>query len=307
MTTPHTIPQGSLVVAYDGSEHADRALRWAAVQASLEKRALDVVHVAGISEIPGAPWAGAGMVSALLVDDLRETARSAVEAAAARVVSRRLDLTTRVHVLDGDPRQVLIDLSQHAHLLVLGSRGRGVVRSLLLGSVSAAVSKHAACPVVVARPTDVDPVGAGVVVGADGSAESVPVIEFAFRQASVRTLPLTVVHCYWDAAVAYGTINPSAGAAGDTEDLRALLAESVAGLSEKFPDVHVSQRLEHGLVDHVLTSGRGWDLIVVGRHPRDLWSRTFVGSMATAVLERAHATVAVVPEASTDERPGASR
>ncbi len=304
MNTARSIPLDSIVVAYDGSEHADRALRWASVQASLEKRALDVVHVAGISEIPGAPWAGAGMVSALLVDDLRETARSAVEAAAARVISRRLDLTTRVHVLGGDPRQVLIELSQHAHLVVLGSRGRGVVRSLLLGSVSAAVSKHAGCPVVVARPVESDPVGAGVVVGADGTHESLPVIEFAFRQASFRTLPLTVVHCYWDAAAAYGSRDLTAGADDDTADLRALLAESVAGLSEKFPDVHVSRRLEHGLVDHVLTSGRGWDLIVVGRHPLDLWSRTFVGSMATAVLERAHATVAVVPEASTDERPG---
>lgn len=53
MTTPHTIPQGSLVVAYDGSEHADRALRWAAV---LERAhaTVAVVPEASTDERPGA-------------------------------------------------------------------------------------------------------------------------------------------------------------------------------------------------------------------------------------------------------------
>lgn len=48
-----------------------------------------------------------------------------------------------------DPREVLIDLSAKAAMIVLGSRGRGPVRSLLLGSVSVAVSQHARCPVSV--------------------------------------------------------------------------------------------------------------------------------------------------------------
>ena len=302
MTTTHTIPPNSLVVAYDGSEHADRALLWAAEQAAAEKRALEVLHVAGIAAVPGAPWSGAGAVSPLLEKDLRGAAQTMVEEAVARVVPDHLEVTSRVHVVEGDPRQVLIDLSEHAHLLVLGSRGRGLVRSLLLGSVSAAVTKHAACPVVVTRPSDADPAGTGVVVGADGTPESLPVIEFAYQQAALRDLPLTVVHCYWDAVAAYAGVNPAVASDGDTEDLRALLAESVAGLSTSYPDVLVNQRLEHGLVDQVLTSGRDWDLIVVGRHPRNLWSRAFVGSMATAVLERARTTVVVVPEAKSDDQ-----
>ena len=53
-----------------------------------------------------------------------------------------------------DPSTLLIQLSSTAHLLVLGSRGRGPVRSHLLGSVGLAVVRHAACPVVVHRPGD---------------------------------------------------------------------------------------------------------------------------------------------------------
>ncbi len=50
-----------------------------------------------------------------------------------------------------DPRQALLALSDEAHVLVLGSHGHGRLKSLLLGSVSAAVANAAHCPVVVHR------------------------------------------------------------------------------------------------------------------------------------------------------------
>lgn len=94
----------------------------------------------------------------------------------------------------GDPRGVLIGLARQAHLIVMGSRGRGTVRSMLLGSVSAAVSKYASCPVAVRRPPRGRAHTCGVVVGSDVTPESVPVVEFAFEQASLRGVPLTVLH-----------------------------------------------------------------------------------------------------------------
>jgi nucleotide-binding universal stress UspA family protein len=145
-------------------------------------------------------------------------------------------------------------------------------------------------------------VAGGVVVGADGTPDSRPVLDFAFRQASLRHLDLTVLHSFWDAVVAAAgfrsaaeeVLNPS-----DLEDLRLVLAESVAGYTETYPDVAVTLTLEHGLVDAALTARSStWELIVVGRHPMDSLVRAVSGSIATAVVERARTTVAVVPEPS---------
>jgi nucleotide-binding universal stress UspA family protein len=202
----------------------------------------------------------------------------------------------------GDPREVLIDLSGDAHLLVVGSRGRGPLRGVLLGSVSAAVSAQAACPVVVCRPPGRDPLQPGVLVGADGTPGSRAVIEFAYRQAGLRELPLTVLHCFWDAAAAVAQYREARGQVvvpPDLEELRADLSEAVAGLAEQYPDVPVTLTLEHGFADQALGPRHGgWDLVVVGRHPMTSLGRVLTGSIATTVVERAHGPVAVVPEGS---------
>lgn len=169
---------------------------------------------------------------------------------------------------------------------------------MVLGSVSATVSRGADCPVFVCRPSGTEESGerVGVLVGADATAESRPVLEFAFRQASLRSLPVTVMHCYW----------PSQGF-HDAERLEEqrrqeaglALAESLAGLREDYPEVPVATRLDQGFIDLVLTHrDLRPDLVVVGRHPAGSLARLFTGTTATAVLERAKAVVAVVPEAA---------
>ena len=267
--------RGSVVVAMDGSEHAERAIRWAAEEAELERRRLVVLAVG-------------------------DRASTSVEDAVASTQLRHPDLCLLPRVVPGDPRQVLVDASAHAFVLVLGSRGRGAMKSLLLGSVSAAVSAQAVCPVVICRPPGDGSVSAGVVVGADGTRESLAVIEFAYRQAFLRRLPLTVLHSFFDATVAVAQYRQARGQETDTpalDDLRAGLSQSVAGLAEDYPGVPVTFDVKHGLADEALAPRHaGWDLIVVGRHPMTSLERLLTGSVATAVLERAHCTVAVVPE-----------
>lgn len=268
-----------IVVGVDGSVHAVRAADWAAEQARLERRALLVVNVG---------------------DD---TSQVAVDLAAA-LRRRHADLDVRPLTLPGEPRQVLLDLSERAALLVVGSRGRGALKSLLLGSVSAALSASAACPLVVCRPDGEQTPERGVLVGADGTPESVPVLEFAYRHAALHQLPLTVLHCFWDAAAAVAEYRRARGEVHEPpelEDLHLTVAESLAGLAELYPDVPVTVTLKHGLADEALAPRHdGWDLVVVGRHPMDSLSRLLVGSIATTVVERSRSTVAVVPQQSSE-------
>ncbi|MFB9763112.1 universal stress protein, partial [Nocardioides kongjuensis] len=138
----------------------------------------------------------------------------------------------------------------------------------------------------------------GILVGADGTPESLPVIEFAFQQASLTGLPLTVVHAVWDEIGAvHGPVMVSPRETG-LDEYRVLLGESVAGISSKFPEVPVDLRLARGMAEDCLSDTSAvWDLIVVGRHPVDSLLRLVTGAVATSVVERSHTTVAVVPQA----------
>ena len=285
--------RGSIVVGVDGSEHADRAIVWAARQAALEHRPLTLLHgfnplartLVGALELEGTDRSE-------LLHVLRRAARAMLEDGLALASKTEPGLEVDAALVDGDARQSLVDASRTARLLVLGSRGRGSVKGLLLGSVSVAVAQLSTCPTVVCRPGRTDASTRGVLVGADGSPASLPVIEFAFRQAALRGAPLTVMHCFWE-IVAAGT-----STADESSDVRLLLAECVAGFAESYPDVEVHLELARGLVDQVLVDkASSSELLVVGRRHKDALARHLHASMAAAVVERASGTVAVVPEA----------
>jgi len=291
-----------VVVGIDGSDDSERALSWAAGQALLERRVLAVVHCTDNTTLRDIAWMDRqSMNHQELAAALRGLSRARLDSACERVAVTAPAVDVVTAMVDFDPRLVLEQLSTEARLLVLGSRGRGPVKSALLGSVSTSLARHARCPVVVCRPSNHSPSATQrVVVGADGSPASVPVLEFAFEQASVHGLPLTVMHCFWDVAAV--RVGPGVVPPPDVDglsDLRLMLSESVAGLAEKYPDVQVTQELARGLVDDCLAD-RTPDaaLVVVGRAAPHGWYRFFHTSCALAVLERAHTNVAVVPEST---------
>ncbi|WP_435770856.1 universal stress protein [Nocardioides sp. SYSU DS0651] len=295
----NNIQPGTIVVATDGSDDADRAIHWAAEQAWYERRLLTVVTATGAPSVPSAPWDARAAAYTAHTQDLVEAAQAVADEALAVVRRMRPGVQASATAVVGDARQVLVDLSADAHLVVVGSRGHGPLRSKLLGSVSAAVSRDAACPVVVCRPPrrrSAQDIDTGVLVGADGTPESLPVIEFAFQQASMRGLPLTLMHSVWDQLAAlHGLV---AAPATEDDEQRLLLAESVAGFAAKFPEVRVELLPARGMPEDCLTADSArWDLIVVGRHPVDTVLRLVTGAVATAVVEHAHTAVAVVPQA----------
>ena len=161
------VPAGTIVVGIDGSPDADRALDWGSTQAALERRPLTLLHAVQASGFPASgTFVAAGMDYGHLLGVLREAGQGLLADARARALAQEPGLEVLEVLSSSDARNELLSLSHRASLVVVGSRGRGPVSSLLLGSVSVSVSKHASCPVVVCRPAptaDGEP-GQGIVV-----------------------------------------------------------------------------------------------------------------------------------------------
>jgi nucleotide-binding universal stress UspA family protein len=136
-----------ITVGVDGSETAALALEWAAEEAQLWGAAVTVVHT---WEYPYfAPKSAVTVASALEAHAEEET-----ESSVAALRAKRPDLNDVAvdrSVVIGSPAKQLIEAAETSDLLVVGSRGRGGFRSLLLGSVSHQVAQHAIVPVVVIR------------------------------------------------------------------------------------------------------------------------------------------------------------
>lgn len=270
------IPAGTVVVGVDGSPSADRALDWAIRYAARERRQLTLAH--GLDPA-GSVWLDPeGADHRAVLGALRNDALALLDQARDHVAEVAPEQTVHQALWMSDARLTLLDLAKAAATLVVGSRGRGPVGSLLLGSVGVAVSRHAPCPVVVVRPGNPGLVRNGVLVGVDGSDRSRPVIEFAYRQASLCDLPLTVVHSSWE------------------DDAELVVAEAMAGLEEKFPDVRTTTRLINDSPADVLAEeSTRMDLVVVGAHHRGTAGTILHGSVTDAVVEHASCPVAVVP------------
>lgn len=286
---------GTIVVGVDGSASSLRALAWAAEQAQAERRSLTLVHA--INAVTSAYMDTAVLYPREVRESLTAEGREVLGAAREEVARRSHGVEVHEVFRLADPREVLLELSQQAAMLVLGSRGRGTLRRLLLGSVSVAVARHAGCPVVVHRPGKQGVVRHGVLVGADGTEDSLPVLEFAYKQAALRDLPLTVLHCFWDVGTESlgGYIIPS-DITVDLEDEQALLAQSMAGMAERYPEVTVRADISRGQTDQVLLHmAEEMDLVVLGAHESGMVERLLFGSVSVSVLEHATVPVAVVP------------
>jgi nucleotide-binding universal stress UspA family protein len=176
-----------IVVGVDQSAHAERALRWAAGAARVRGAELRVVMAAGVPLVASPlGWPGSSVDSDLVLEDRRK----ALDAIVHRVVGT--DPVTPA-VVPGAAAEVLLAEARHADLLVVGTRElRGVFR--WLGSVSDQVVRHAQCPVVVVPESAVaGPDDAPVLVGVDGSANSLAAVRWALDEARARRVPLRAV------------------------------------------------------------------------------------------------------------------
>jgi nucleotide-binding universal stress UspA family protein len=135
-----------IVVGVDGSEGSDAALRFAATEAALRGTKLRVVCA---WEVPAAVYAGAWGVAPDQESGFGDGARDIAAQALSEAARLQPGIDRESRTVRGQPADVLVQESQDADLLVVGSRGLGGFKSLLLGSVSQQFVHHATCPVVI--------------------------------------------------------------------------------------------------------------------------------------------------------------
>lgn len=141
-------PEGPVVVGVDGSEHSKLALAAAARSAANRGTSLRVLatwwlEVEGgiVVTEPGTPRWDA------VVQRVTDMAQRSIETVQAELPDLQIELVVERE----QPHRALVEASAEASALVVGSRGRGGFRGMLLGSVSQRVLKAAACPVLVVR------------------------------------------------------------------------------------------------------------------------------------------------------------
>ena len=139
--------RGDIVVGYDGSPGARRAVEFAAAEAAVHHAPLRIVSV--WSSTPPTVAAMSGVPTPLVAADRERLAAERLEEAAAlaREVAPGIDVDTTSR--DGSPGAELVRASENSRLLVVGCRGHGGVHGLLVGSVSHDCILHARCPVLV--------------------------------------------------------------------------------------------------------------------------------------------------------------
>jgi nucleotide-binding universal stress UspA family protein len=287
-----------IVVGVDGSESALHATRWAAREAARRDATLRLVHVWQ----PPLLLPAEDMYAKELADQGREWLAAAQEEAHAAAP----DIDVMTGLRKGQPAWELAAETEDVELVVVGSRGLGGFRSLLLGSVANVLAAHAYCPVVVLRGRTVGaaPAHGPIVVGADGTPSSVDAIEFALDAAAARGVEVIAVHA-WTYGGFVDMSPPSVTAARAEQatlldDIAAvqhrLFDEQVATVSKAHPDVPVRHVYHRGRpVDGILEQAEHAQLVVVGANGRHPVVAGAVGSTSYAVLHHATCPVAVVP------------
>jgi nucleotide-binding universal stress UspA family protein len=229
---------------------------------------------------------------------LRKVAERLVADVVDVVTATHPGLEVRTRLEQGAATEQLLEESDRATAVVLGSRGTGGFADLLVGSTTLHVAAHARCPVVaVPAPDEVASLHTGVVVGVDGSAVSEPAIEYALQAAADLDEPLTALHAWYDVTrTGTGRMMPLGYDPAEVyEEERLALAESMAGWQEKYPDVVVQHKVAFGHpVASLVRASRDAHLLVVGCRGRGAIRSVVLGSVSHGVLHHATVPVAVV-------------
>lgn len=286
----------SIVIGVDGSQGSGNAVRWGLALA--ERRHVAARLIRAFDPSMHDIRIGGGSEIGVLGDSF-DAVRAQLDATYETARSLHPDLTIIPELIDDSASSALIEASHEADTVVIGAHGVSGFSNLVAGSTTMNVSTHAHCTVV-ALPNDEAHAfdGRGIVVGVDGSEISETAIAYAFREAAETGQNLTAIHAWTDplTPTALATAIP---ALYDPDvysrDQEILLAESLAGWAEKYPEVTVTRRVVHEQPVHALASAAdNARLLVVGCRGRGALRSMLLGSVSHGVLHLASCPVAVV-------------
>ncbi len=287
-----------IIVGADGSEPSFQALRWAVHEA---RRHHAEVQVVSCYLVPGyAGFDGTAIYpSAVDVETLKE--------AAAQVVGRAADIAAGIDpalVVDratpmSSPVVGITDAATVGDEIVVGATGHSGLVAGLLGSVAAGVTHRAHVPVIVVPAKSSVDFGDSmkkIVVGVDGSPESLVALEWAFNAALLSGAELSVVHA-WLYPYPVSESSPREVRLPMEADAENELQSSLDSLGSRLTDgsvvIHPELR-EDSAVDALLKESDGADLVVVGSRGRGGFRARLLGSVSRTLVQHASCPVAVI-------------
>lgn len=277
-----------LVVGVDGSNASYAALDWAVDYAARHGLRLQLVYGSLWERYEGAVPSGLARPSGQVMAD------NVVAVAAERAGRRNPEASITTEVVAEDPVQALLERGRDAAAIVTGSRGRGEIQGLLLGSVGLAVAARSTCPVIVVRGDQAGLAGTHqrILLGVGDTGTGDEAVRFAFREAEARGCALDAVRTWCRPAGEGGD-----GPAATNEEQAAAVLDVV--LHEAEAD-HAAVKVQHSTVEGparsvLLQRSAAADLAVIGARRRRERFGLQLSRVAHTLLHYADCPVAVVP------------
>jgi nucleotide-binding universal stress UspA family protein len=278
---------GRVIVGVDGSETAARALERALLEAQRRGDQLTVFR----AWLPPV-WVGASLGQTYSYDAMsteissaKEAKREAAEMAEKALSATGVAVVTDVRVEEGQPGPLLVDASRDADLLVVGTRNRNVLMDGIFGRAATYVTHHATCPVLLVPGGGPTSPYRRVVVGVDGSNQSVAALHWGHRVAQEEGRPLVALHVH-----SFGRLPHDVER--EINDARAWLAGLV---TQELGPGAASVELEAGAASaRVLQAVGDDDLLVLGARGQGGFAGLHLGSVADQCARHAPCVVAIV-------------
>ncbi|WP_406437172.1 universal stress protein [Streptomyces sp. NBC_01613] len=285
-----------LVVGVDGSDGSLAAVDWAVDEAARHGLPLRLVYASKWER-----YERAVPSDSLERPSERVMAEHVVASAAERARLRNPEAKVTAEVIAEEAASALLREGRNASLLVTGSRGRGELTGLLLGSVGLAVAARAHGPVVVVRgdKAGLEATHERIVLGAGEPATGGEAVRFAFREAEARGCTLDIVRA-WRCPAHEGADHPKLAedpAHRHEERAAALLDTLVEEAVADHPGVRVRHSTVEGPARKVLLArSAAADLLIVGAQRRTGHVGLQLGRVAHTLLHHSDCPVAIVPQ-----------